>query len=80
MIMTEEHKMAADTAREFAEKRLRPLAQKFDEDEAIPRELYNEAAALGLFGILIPEEFGGMGLDYIGVAIFTRRADEASGI
>ncbi|MEE8425512.1 MAG: acyl-CoA dehydrogenase family protein [Elusimicrobiota bacterium] len=64
--LTEDQKMARDTARQFAEKRLKPLAQKFDEEESIPRELYAEAGELGFFGLMIPEEFGGLGLDPVG--------------
>ncbi|MBI4349651.1 MAG: acyl-CoA dehydrogenase [Elusimicrobia bacterium] len=63
--LTDEQKMARDTAREFARKRLAPVAQKLDEEEHTPRELYAEAAELGFFGILIPEEYGGLGLDYV---------------
>ncbi|MBI5202810.1 MAG: acyl-CoA dehydrogenase family protein, partial [Elusimicrobia bacterium] len=62
---TDEQKMARDTAREFAKKRLAPLAQKLDEEEHTPRELYAEAAELGFFGILMPEEYGGLGLDHV---------------
>ena len=63
--LTDEQKMARDTAREFAKKRLAPVAQKLDEEEHTPRELYAEAAELGLFGILMPEEYGGLGLDHV---------------
>ncbi|MDE2291714.1 MAG: acyl-CoA dehydrogenase family protein, partial [Elusimicrobia bacterium] len=61
--LTDDQKAARDAAREFAEKRLKPLAQKFDEEESIPRELYAEAAQLGFFGLMVPEEYGGLGLD-----------------
>ncbi|HVC09393.1 MAG TPA: acyl-CoA dehydrogenase family protein [Elusimicrobiota bacterium] len=64
----ETQKMARDLARDFAVKRLKPLAQKLDEEEAIPRELYAEAAALGFFGIMIGEEYGGLGLDVVSYA------------
>jgi len=67
--LTEDQRMARDSARDFAEKRLKPLAQKFDEEEAIPREVYEEAAALGFFGVLIPEAYGGLGLDHVAYAL-----------
>ncbi|MBI5629716.1 MAG: acyl-CoA dehydrogenase family protein [Elusimicrobia bacterium] len=63
--LSEAQKMARDSARDFAEKRLKPVAQKLDEDEAIPRELYAEAAELGFLGMMLPEEYGGLGLDYM---------------
>jgi alkylation response protein AidB-like acyl-CoA dehydrogenase len=61
--------MVRESAREFAEKRLKPTAQEFDEHEAIPRELYKEAADLGFLGVMFPEEYGGLGLDYVAYAI-----------
>ena len=65
--LNEEQKTVQEAARAFAEKRLKPLAQKFDEEEEIPLELYREAGALGFFGLFVPEEYGGLGLDPVGV-------------
>ncbi len=62
--MKEALEMVRQSARDFAEKRLKPTAMKLDEEEAIPRELYKEAAELGFFGMMMPEEFGGLALDY----------------
>ena len=67
--LSEEQKMARDAARDFAEKRLKPSAQRFDEEEDIPREVYSEAAELGFFGLLLPEKYGGLGLDHVGYAL-----------
>jgi len=61
--LTEDQIMMRDTAREFAEKRLFPIAEELDEKGAMPIELINEAAELGFFGLLAPEEFGGLALD-----------------
>jgi alkylation response protein AidB-like acyl-CoA dehydrogenase len=58
-----------DTARRFAEARVRPIAQDLDETERFPAELYAEMAELGLFGITVPEAFGGAGLDALSYAI-----------
>ncbi|MEK7656951.1 MAG: acyl-CoA dehydrogenase family protein, partial [Elusimicrobiota bacterium] len=65
--LNDEQKTVQEAARAFAEKRLKPLAQKFDEEEEIPLELYREAGALGFFGLFVPEEYGGLGLDPVGV-------------
>ena len=56
-------KMLRESARSFAEKRLKPGAQAWDESEAIPQEIYQEAAGLGFFGLCVPEEFGGLDVD-----------------
>lgn len=63
--LTEAQIMARDLARDFAQKKLKPLAQEMDETEDIPQELYREAASLGFFGMMIPEKYGGLGLDYL---------------
>ncbi len=61
--------MVRESARDFAEKRLKALAQRLDEEEEIPRELYAEAAGLGFLGLMLPEEYGGLGLDYASYVI-----------
>ena len=61
--LTEERKLIQEAAREFTMKRVLPLANKLDPEKgSIPRELVDEMAELGYFSILIPEEYGGLGL------------------
>jgi alkylation response protein AidB-like acyl-CoA dehydrogenase len=54
-----------DMARKFTDERVRPLAAQLDETESFPAELYAECASLGLFGIAVPEEVGGLGADVV---------------
>ncbi|MGH2522914.1 MAG: acyl-CoA dehydrogenase family protein, partial [Anaerolineales bacterium] len=62
-VLTEERKLIQDAAREFTRKRVLPLANKLDPEKgSMPRELIDEMAELGYFAILIPEEYGGLGL------------------
>lgn len=49
--------------RKFADERIRPLAAELDESEQFPAELYRECAELGLFGITVPADMGGLGAD-----------------
>jgi alkylation response protein AidB-like acyl-CoA dehydrogenase len=58
-----------DTARRFADTRIRPQAAELDETEAFPVDLYEEMGKLGLFGITVPEDQGGAGLDALSYAI-----------
>jgi acyl-CoA dehydrogenase len=51
-----------DTVRRFVAERLRPLEAKVAEEDAMPPELVEEMKALGLFGLSIPEEYGGLDL------------------
>ncbi len=64
----EDQKLMAEAAREFAEKKLKPIAEKMDEEEAIPPEILKELGELGYYGMLLPEEYGGLGLDTLSYA------------
>ena len=57
-----------DATRRFADERIGPLAAELDETERFPAELYDEMAALGLFGIAVPEAHGGLGADVLAYA------------
>ncbi|WP_297516268.1 acyl-CoA dehydrogenase family protein, partial [uncultured Caulobacter sp.] len=52
-----------DTVARFVAERLRPIEAQVAEDDAVPADVVEEMKALGLFGLSIPEEFGGLGLD-----------------
>jgi len=54
-----------DTTARFAADRIAPLAERIDRDDWFPRELWPEMGALGLHGITVEEEFGGLGLGYL---------------
>ena len=61
---TEEHRMIADTTREFMDKEVVPRIDELEKhDWKLAREFVTKAAELGLIGANIPEEFGGLGLD-----------------
>ena len=51
-----------DTVRRFVADRLRPLEAQVEADDAIPRDVIEEMKAMGLFGLSIAEEYGGLGL------------------
>ncbi len=61
---TPEHEALRKTVREFAEKEIAPHAERWDEEEIFPREIFKKAGDLGLLGIRFDPEFGGSGLDY----------------
>ncbi len=54
-----------ETTRRFAADRIAPLGQRIDEEDWFPRELWPEMGALGLHGITVAEEDGGLGLGYL---------------
>ncbi len=61
--------MLRQSIREFAEKEIGPVAQELDEKEEFSIELTKKMAELGLFGIFVPEEFGGSGMGYLSYII-----------
>jgi alkylation response protein AidB-like acyl-CoA dehydrogenase len=66
--LTEEQELFQRTVHEFAEREIVPRAGELDETESFPHETTAKMAELGLFGLLVPEEYGGSGaatLDYV---------------
>jgi hypothetical protein len=68
-MLKEEHLLLRDSLRAFAASRLAPFAAEWDRKHAFPKEALKELAALGAFGIAVPEQYGGAGMDYTAVAI-----------
>ena len=62
-ITSEERNIIQSAVKEFAENELKPLAPKIDADAAIPQDLLEKLSSIGLFGILSPQEYGGVGAD-----------------
>jgi butyryl-CoA dehydrogenase len=69
MILTEEHQMIRDALRSFAQERLAPNAARWDREHHFPQDELKELAQLGAFGVAVPEEYGGAGLDYVALAL-----------
>ena len=69
MILTEEHQMIRDALRTFSQERLAPNAARWDKEHHFPKEELQELAALGAFGVAVPEHLGGAGLDYVSLAL-----------
>jgi alkylation response protein AidB-like acyl-CoA dehydrogenase len=69
MVLSEQHRMIRDALRSFASERLAPNAARWDREHHFPREALRELAALGAFGVAVPEHLGGAGLDYLALAL-----------
>ena len=69
MILSKEQIMIRDMARDFAQERLLPKAAEWDKNKTFPAEELKEMGELGLFGMTIPEEWGGAGIDYVSFAL-----------
>jgi alkylation response protein AidB-like acyl-CoA dehydrogenase len=69
MPITETHEEIRRAARRFAEEVIRPRAEALDRDEVFPADIYRQMGELGLFGITVPAEMGGAGLDALSYAL-----------
>src|SRR5213078_1796667 len=60
---TDEQRAICDMVRQFADEQILPNAEHFDHEDSFPEDIVEQMKELGLFGVTIPEEYGGMGLD-----------------
>src|SRR6187551_3037431 len=67
--LTDEQRLIQDTVRQFVDERVLPVAVQNDIDHRLDLELIEGMAELGLLGIVIPEEYGGAGLDFVAEAL-----------
>ena len=83
VFFNEDHLALLEGIEEFAEGVLAPCAAEIDETEVFPKELMQQIADIGLFGMKIPEEYGGLGLDTRSYALAleaVNRKNSAAGI
>ena len=77
--LTESAKMIREAAGRFADERIMPLAAEIDREDRFPRELWQPMGALGLHGITVEEQWGGLGLGYLDHVIAVEEVSRASG-
>ncbi|MDT3670487.1 MAG: acyl-CoA dehydrogenase [Aromatoleum sp.] len=69
MILAQEQEMIRDSLRAFAQERLAPFAAEWDRNHTFPREALRELAELGALGMVVPEQWGGAGMDYVSLVL-----------
>src|SRR5690606_40405962 len=69
MLLTEEQEMTRDAVRAFVRKEIVPHAARWDRESTFPAEALCGLAALGCYGVAVPEQWGGAGLDYATLAL-----------
>ena len=69
MLINDEQQQISDAVRQFAQERLRPFAEQRDREHRFPKEAIQEMAELGLFGMLVPEQWGGSDTGYVAYAM-----------
>ena len=65
LALSPEQQEVRTLAREFAEREVKPRAEAIDHNSEFPRDLVDKAAKLGLLGVLVPDAYGGAGLDHV---------------
>ena len=81
--LSDEHQRVRDVARQFAEAELGQKIAPWDERHEFPHEIVRKLGPLGFMGVLVPEEYGGSGLDYVAYALIVEelnRGDASVGI
>lgn len=69
-----------DMVRDFTDKEVRPLAEKMDQENYFPAEIWKKMADMGLFGLTVGEEYGGNGLGYLALAVTVEEMTKGAGI
>ncbi|MBV8583209.1 MAG: acyl-CoA dehydrogenase family protein [Candidatus Eremiobacteraeota bacterium] len=67
--LTDEQRQIGELAAEIAQREIAPHVARWDREHAFPRELYGKLTEAGIMGIVVPEEYGGAGADYISYAL-----------
>src|SRR5437879_3914873 len=81
--LTDDQKRLRQVAREFAEGELGNTIAPYDERQTFPHEIVKKLGPLGFLGVLVPDEYGGAGLDYVSYALIVEelcRGDASVGI
>ena len=69
MLLTPDQEMIRDAVRDFVREQITPHAARWDKEHHFPKDVHQGLAALGAYGICVPEELGGAGLNYISLAL-----------
>tara|TARA_R110002096_G_scaffold242843_5_gene434747 strand:- start:3111 stop:4328 length:1218 start_codon:yes stop_codon:yes gene_type:complete len=73
--LTEEERMLRDGARAYAREKLQPRIIKAFREEVTDPEIFREMGAMGLLGVTIPEEYGGIGASYVAYGLIAREVE-----
>src|SRR5262245_59550171 len=77
--LTVDQQAVRTLARDFAEAEIAPVIREFDEKHEFPHAILDRLAATGLLGALVPEAYGGAGLDYVSYALAVEELNRVDG-
>ena len=73
--LSEEERMIRDSARAYAQEKLQPRIRAAYNDEVVDKNIFKEMGDMGLLGITIPEQYGGLGSDYVSYGLVAREVE-----
>ncbi len=77
-LLTDEHRLIQQSAREFTENEVRPIERKMDQENWYPRDLLRKLGEMGFLGADTPEEYGGSGIDSLGYVLVLEELSKVS--
>ena len=69
MVLDQDHTMIRDAVRTFVREAITPYAAVWDRERTFPKDVHRQLAELGTYGVLVPQEYGGAGLDALALAL-----------
>ncbi|MFM0204287.1 acyl-CoA dehydrogenase family protein [Paraburkholderia fungorum] len=69
MVLDQDHLMVRDALRTFVSEAVTPHAAQWDRERAFPKDVHRQLAELGAYGVLVPEAYGGAGMDALALAL-----------
>ena len=69
MVLTQEQEMIRDALRQFSREVIAPQAMTWDKEKTFPKDVHKQLGEMGCYGVAVPEELGGAGMDYVSLAL-----------
>jgi alkylation response protein AidB-like acyl-CoA dehydrogenase len=79
MLLTEDHLAVQDAVRAYVQDRIAPQAARWDKEHHFPKDELKGLAALGCYGVAVPTEYDGAGLDYLALALILEEVAAGDG-
>lgn len=75
--LNEEQQIVRDTARDFADKTIKPRAEEIDKNHEFPADIIKQLGEMGFMGVAVPEEYGGSGMDNVTYVLIMEEVSRA---
>ncbi|MBU3725715.1 MAG: acyl-CoA dehydrogenase [Burkholderiaceae bacterium] len=79
MILSDEQQQVRDAVADFCRNEIAPRSAQWDREQTFPKEIHRQLAELGCYGVMVPQEYGGAGLDAVCLALILEEIGAADG-